>query len=295
MTAAIADVHVHSVSGDVDAATAAALVDGLVDDGLTTMFALLAPDFGWPLEMMRRFFPPESVDLAARSAAVELPFGLAVKERLRDPSVMKVFLSFHPFLPRLMAGAPIDDAAAEIERWRPEGLKVHYFDTPHGFLDLYRSADGGWEPSLQHALVRRLFSEAEARDLPVVVHVDLRRSWDGMAAVVEEFPDVPTCICHLGYSRARCADFLARYPWVVTDLSGVGLHEHLVQQPESYRAWILERPERVLFGSDRYLGAIPEMRRSWDILELMQLGDDVDAAVRRGNASRFTPRLVPPR
>ena len=83
--------------------------------------------------------------------------------------------------------------------------------------------------------------------------------------------------------------------WLVTDLSGIGLHEHLLQQPERYRAWILERPEQVLFGSDRYLGAVPDMRRSWDILEVLDLGDDVGAAVRHGNARRFTPALVPPR
>jgi hypothetical protein len=295
VTRPLADVHVHSVSGDADAADAAAGIDALVDEGLTELFALLAPNFGWPPDAMRHFFPPESAELAARSAEVELPFGLAVRERLRDPSVMKVFLSFHPFLPHLMGGAPVDDAVAEIDRWQPDGLKLHYFDEPHDFLSVYRSADGRWHPARQHELVRRLFGEARRRDLPVVVHVDLRRSWDGIAAVVEEFDDVATCICHLGYSRTRCADFLDRYPWLVTDLSGIGLHEHLLQQPDQYRSWILERPQRVLFGSDRYLGAVPDMRRSWDILDVLALGEDVDAAVRHGNASRFTPRLVPPR
>lgn len=291
----LVDVHVHSVSGDGDAGAAASGIDALVDERLVAFFALLAPDFGWSPTAMRGFFPPESSELAARSAEVELRFGMDVRARLRDPGVCKVFLSFHPFLPRLMAGADVEVAVAEIDRWTPDGLKIHYFDEPHDFLDVYRSPKGDWSEARQHALVRLLFTEARRRSLPVVVHVDLRTSWDGIVSVIEQFPDVPTCICHLGYSRRRCAELLDRYPWLVTDLAGIGLHEHLIENHEDYRAWILERPQRVLFGSDRYLGALRELRQSWDILDVLQLGDDVDAAVRYGNASRFTPHLVPTR
>lgn len=208
---------------------------------------------------------------------------------------MRVFLSFHPFLPRLMAGTPIDDAVAEIDRWQPDGVKIHYFDEPHDFFHIYRSADGRWDPQRQHELVRTLFTEARRRDYLSSCTSTCARagtaSWPCSKSSQMSPPHLPPWLQSQPVRRASRPLSVARHRPVRDRAArahdaAAGLLPGV--DPSTAPTGSCSAPTATSARSMTCAGR----GTFWWCCGFV---DDVDAAVRHGNTQTFTTWLVSPR
>lgn len=289
----VVDVHVHCVSGPHGAAEVAAELDALARDGLDALVLIMSPTFDMTTRQLADMYPPEAQPVAQRSHAFELPFGQAVIDHLEDPGIVLPFLAVQTYLPKLMAGGDLDDcmAGAEAQLRTPlAGLKVHYFGTEIGPMLLerqYGMSPSAWNQDRFDAFVHGYVGIAAERGLPIVVHVDLREARRGFLDLLAAHPGVDACLCHLGYSRRLCAEVLAEMPGLLTDLSGIELHRNIWDRLPDYRRFVEDHRDRVLFGSDQYIGDPEALRATWSLLGALELAPDVEEAVRVGNAERF--------
>ncbi len=133
---------------------------------------------------------------------------------------------------------------------------------------------------------RGVFAEAARRDAPVVYHADLTLHAAFVEECLAEHPDLRVVIPHLGFSRRRMAQLLERFPGVMTDISS--LRPFIEAEPEAYRSFLLEYPQRVLLGSDAI--ARHDLRAALDYAQCvrqLRLPEDVEAAVLAENARQF--------
>lgn len=126
---------------------------------------------------------------------------------------------------------------------------------------------------------------AEAHDLPLLYHLDARRSGELMGALLEDFPRLRVNFAHFGIGRSAFRKILDRYPNVFTDFSS--LLPHMQKNPESYRDFILHYPEQVCFGSDALLYASEVVLDYIRMVREMQLPEDIEARVFSSNPRAF--------
>jgi predicted TIM-barrel fold metal-dependent hydrolase len=134
------------------------------------------------------------------------------------------------------------------------------------------------------------FTAAARWDVPVMYHADLSLHAAFVEECLEEHPNLRVAIPHLGFSRRRMAHLLERFPGVMTDISS--LRPFIEAEPEAYRSFLLEYPQRVLLGSD--VIACHDLRPALDYARCvreLRLPEEVEAAVLWGNARRFLGRL----
>ncbi|MDP1818601.1 MAG: amidohydrolase family protein [Acidimicrobiales bacterium] len=288
----IIDVHAHCLSGTASAAQVAASLTGLHDEGLEALLLIMAPVLDMSTKELADMYPPEAQDISQISLEFELPFGQEVMDHLQDPTFIRPLLALQTYLPLLMAGGDLDDCMARVDeelRVPLAGLKVHYFGTQIGpslLSTMYGSA-AAWDQDRFDEFMHGYVDLAAVRGLPVVVHVDLREAYDGFVDLVRSHPSVPVCLCHFGYSRRLCSMVLEELPDLVVDMSGIELHRSMWERLDAYRSFITEHAERVLFGSDQYIGAPDRLRRSWDLVDALELPEHVEERLRWRNASRF--------
>jgi|GEM_PF-2547455 len=133
---------------------------------------------------------------------------------------------------------------------------------------------------------RMSFGLAEELDRPLVYHADLTLHEDFVVDCLECHPDVRVDIPHFGFSRRRIAELMDRFPGVHTDVSSMA--SFIRKDTEGYREFIVDHPQRVLFGSDAI--ASYDLRGSLDHLEAVRelsLPEETEVAVLAGNARRF--------
>jgi hypothetical protein len=138
---------------------------------------------------------------------------------------------------------------------------------------------------------RAVFAAAARWDVPVMYHVDLGHHGAFVEECLEEHPGLRVAIPHLGFSRRRMAGLLERFPAVVTDISS--LRPFIEADPEAYRSFIAEYPERVLLGSDAI--ACHDLRPALEYVRCVRglgLPEEVEAAVLAGNARRFLGKAL---
>lgn len=289
----IIDVHVHCLSGEHSAAGVACELTALGRDGLDAMVLIMSPTFDMTTRQLADMYPPEAQPVSQRSHAFELPFGQEVIDHLDEPALVLPFLAVQTYLPMLMAGGDLDDCMALVEqqlRTPLAGLKVHYFGTQIGPILLerqYGMSPDSWDQDRFDGFVQGYVDIAAARDLPIVVHVDLREARQGFVELVSAHPGLQVCLCHLGYSRRLCAEVLEELPALVTDLSGIELHRNMWERLDAYGRFVADHADRVLFGSDQYIGDPEALRASWDLMGSLGLEPEVELRVRAENARRF--------
>lgn len=286
----IVDVHVHSASGDHDAAEVARHLDGMRREGLEALVLIMSPTLGRTRQEIADMYPPEGQPVSQASHAFELSFGQDVIDRLEEPSLVRPFLGVQTYLPALMAGGDLDDCMALVDaelRVPLAGLKVHYFgpEVGPGLLERMQPGSAPWDQDRFDQFVHDYVGIAAARGLPVVVHVDLREARRGFVDLIRAHPSVRACLCHLGYSRRLCAEVLAELPGLATDISGIELHKSMWERLVAYRDFITAHTDRVLFGSDQYIGAPGPLRASWELVTALGLDADVEDRLRWRNAA----------
>ena len=144
----------------------------------------------------------------------------------------------------------------------------------------------GLSPAAYRDAQRAVFDAAARYDVPLVYHADLTLHGEFVEECLQAQPALRVDIPHFGFSRRAMAKLLDRFPAVMTDISSLG--PHMATAPESYRAFILDYPDRVMLGSD--VIASHDMRPALqyvDHVRALELPPQVEAAVLGGNARRF--------
>ncbi len=133
---------------------------------------------------------------------------------------------------------------------------------------------------------RAVFTAAEHYDVPLVYHADLNLHKEFVTECLQEYPKLRVNIPHCGLSRQSLGKLLDRFPSLVTDISSLG--PYIAADPESYRAFIIEYPDRVLLGSDM-LASI-NLRQSIKYVDHVRglgLPNEIEKAVFSSNARHF--------
>jgi hypothetical protein len=157
-----------------------------------------------------------------------------------------------------------------------KGLKVLYVpeeDQENGMV--------GWQKLFGRTvrqsedLTANLVEQAAEFGWPVIFHADLRRYGGFVEDLLRSFTGTPFVIPHFGFSRKAVAGVLERWNNAYTDFSS--LLPFMKKDPDAYKSFIAEFPDRVLFGTDAtmgwadltraYLGFVREMLRDEEVLQ----------------------------
>lgn len=284
------DIHSHCLSGGRTAAEVAAGLLSLAAEGLDRLMVIMAPPFYRSAEELVEMYPPVAQEVAARSDDFELSFGLKVLDALgprRD--LILPYLSFHTYFPEVVRGGGMAPVRAALDELGDTvgGLKLHYFRFAPTDPMAQHFGRGHWDQDRIDAFTTDLLAEARRRELPAVIHVDLRDAGRSFVDLIRPFSDLALCLCHFGYSRRLCADLLDELPWLVTDMSGIELHQSMYDRLPAYNKFISGYADRVLYGSDQYICDTAELRGAWALLDALELDDEVDERVRHTNAAAF--------
>lgn len=143
-----------------------------------------------------------------------------------------------------------------------------------------------------HRVQWGIFAFAEAHDLPLVYHMDVRLYGDVTKTLLGDFPKLRVDFPHFGIGRKALAELFERHPNVYTDPAS--MLPHLQQNPKSYRDFILHYPDRVCFGTDTNLYA-PETTLDYiRAVRALGLPPEVEERVFSTNPRRFLGRALDP-
>lgn len=286
----IIDIHSHCLSGGRTADEVAAGLLSLAADGLERLMVIMAPAFGRSPDEIASMYPPVAQEVAARSDDFELSFGLKVLDALGPRRDLIVpYLAFHGLFPEVVRGGGTEPARAVLDELGDTvgGLKLHYFRFASTDPMAQHFGGGHWDQDRIDAFTADLLAEARRRELPAVIHVDLRDAGRSFVDLVRPFSDLRLCLCHFGYSRRLCAELLDELPWLVTDMSGIELHRSMYDRLPAYHTFVSAYAGRVLYGSDQYICDTAELHQAWALLDALKLDDEVDEQVRYANAAAF--------
>ena len=104
-----------------------------------------------------------------------------------------------------------------------------------------------------------IIEQASSHGMPILMHVDLRRYGDFVEEMVRSYPGTNFNIPHFGFSRRAMSLLLDKHSNCYTDMSS--LASFMEKEPASYKSFIQQHQDRVLFGSDAVIGQ-PEMVQS---------------------------------
>jgi hypothetical protein len=287
------DIHSHCLSGGRSAAAVADDLLRLSGEGLERLMLIMSPAFTRSPEEIASLYPEVARDVAARSDDFELSFGLKLLDALgprRD--LVAPYLAFHTYFPEVARGgdtAPVRAILDELDG-TVAGLKIHYFVLGPDDPMARHFGMGQWDQGRFDTFTDALLAEARERELPAVIHVDLRDAGPSFVNLVRPYSDLTLCLCHFGYSRRLCAEVLEELPWLVTDMSGIELHQSMYERLPAYHEFVTRFAGRVLYGSDQYVCDTAALQGAWRLVDALELAPEVDEQVRYANAERFLRR-----
>lgn len=97
-----------------------------------------------------------------------------------------------------------------------------------------------------------IIEHASSQDMPILMHVDLRKYGDFVREMLGSYPKTNFNIPHFGFSREAIASLLDKYSNCYTDMSS--LESFMEKEPLSYKGFIQQYQDRILFGSDAVIG-----------------------------------------
>jgi hypothetical protein len=86
----------------------------------------------------------------------------------------------------------------------------------------------------------------------VLFHVDLRRYGNFVEEMLRSHPATNFNVPHFGSSRKALSHLLENYPNCYTDTSS--LVPFMIEDPVSYKSFIRQFQDRILYGSDALIG-----------------------------------------
>ncbi len=134
-----------------------------------------------------------------------------------------------------------------------EGLKLLYIPEEDKTLRV-----GGMEKTFNRTRRRSekvtasLIETASSQAMPILMHADLRKYGDFVGEMIGSYPKTHFNIPHFGFSRRAISSLLDNYPNCYTDISS--LVSFMKKDPVSYKSFIQQYQDRILFGSDVVIG-----------------------------------------
>ncbi|MGZ3515468.1 MAG: amidohydrolase family protein [Thermodesulfobacteriota bacterium] len=162
-------------------------------------------------------------------------------------------------LPRRLKMVPFLDARfiennieGKIKMYRQrgfKGLKLLYVPEEDVVLRV-----GGMEKAFgrtrkqSEKITSLIIEKASSERMPILIHVDLTKYGDFIAEMIESNSRTNFNIAHFGFSRRAISVLLEKYPNCYTDMSS--LESFIEKDPLSYKSFIKQYQDRILFGSD---------------------------------------------
>jgi hypothetical protein len=134
-----------------------------------------------------------------------------------------------------------------------KGLKLLYVPEEDTVLRI-----GGMEKTFRRTcrqsekITSMIIENASSQGMPIMMHADLRKYGDFVGEMVGNFPKTNFNIPHFGFSRREISFLLDQYPNCYTDISS--LISFMEKDPVSYKNFIKQYQDRILFGSDTVIG-----------------------------------------
>jgi predicted TIM-barrel fold metal-dependent hydrolase len=136
------------------------------------------------------------------------------------------------------------------------GLKLLYVPEEDSGLALAGMEEAfGRTVRQSEEITARLIDAAASRGMPVLLHADLKRYGPFVEEMVRTHPGTLFNIPHFGSSRKAMSIFLDKYANCYSDLSS--LTSYMKKEGSSYRDFICQYQDKILFGSDALIG-MPE-------------------------------------
>jgi len=218
----------------------------LVKMGLAGLNILVIAEYPAEIKSYLKMIPGEYHPFVTREAI----------ENQRDPFAA-MNLSHHLEMAFFFDARFMENNIEErVKRYRHlgfKGLKLLYVPEEDAVLRI-----GGMEKTFgrtckqSEKMTSLIIESASSQDMPVLMHVDLRRYGDFVEEMIRSHPKTHFNLPHFGFSRKAVSFLLDKYPNCYTDMSS--LEPFMEKEPLSYKSFIKDYQDRILFGSDAVIG-----------------------------------------
>jgi len=181
------------------------------------------------------------------------------------------------------------DAHQKVQRFKQkgyQGIKLLYVPEEEVELEI-----GGMEKAFgrsvreSEAITALLIDGASSHGMLVLFHADLRKYGGFVEEMVRSHPKTNFNIPHFGSSRKLMSVLMDRYSNCYTDVSS--LPPFMQRDPSSYRDFVTDYQDRILFGSDGVLSRPEEIESALEFLRKFLDEDEVFDKLVRQNFLRF--------
>jgi hypothetical protein len=181
------------------------------------------------------------------------------------------------------------DAHQKVQRFKQkgyQGIKLLYIPEEEVELQI-----GGMEKAFgrsvkeSEAITALLIDSASSHGMLVLFHADLRKYGGFVEDMVRSHPKTNFNIPHFGSSRKLMSALMDRYSNCYTDVSS--LPPFMQRDPSSYRDFVTDYQDRILFGSDGVLSQPEEIESALEFLRKFLDEDEVFDKLVRQNFLRF--------
>jgi hypothetical protein len=181
------------------------------------------------------------------------------------------------------------DAHQKVQRFKQkgyQGIKLLYVPEEEVELEI-----GGMEKAFDRsvreseAITALLIDGASSHGMLVLFHADLRKYGGFVEEMVRSHPKTNFNIPHFGSSRKLMSVLMDRYSNCYTDVSS--LPPFMQRDPSSYRDFVTDYQDRILFGSDGVLSRPEEIESELEFLRKFLDEDEVFDKLVRQNFLRF--------
>ena len=252
----------------------------LEEKGLAGFDALVYAEIPREIETIRMMVPGAYHDLIT----------VQVLEHQKDPlAVIKQASPLKKIIPFADARFVRSDAHQKVQGFKRrgfQGIKLFYVPEDDEELQI-----GGMKKALgrsvkeSEAITALLIDGASSHGMLVLFHADFRKYGDFVEEMVRSHPKVNFNIPHFGSSRKLMSVLMDRYPNCYTDLSS--LSPAMQRDPASYRDFVTDYQDRILFGSDGVLSRPEEIESALELLREFLDEDEVFDKLVRQNFLRF--------
>jgi hypothetical protein len=181
------------------------------------------------------------------------------------------------------------DAHQKVQRFKQrgyQGIKLLYVPEEEVELQI-----GGMQEAFgrsvreSEAITALLIDGASSHGMLVLFHADLRKYGGFVEEMVRSYPKTNFNIPHFGSSRKLISVLMDRYSNCYTDVSS--LPPFMQRHPSSYRDFVTDYQDRILFGSDGVIGRPEDIESALEFLREFLDEDEVFDKLIRRNFLRF--------
>ena len=238
--------------------------DGLTRSGLVGFNALVFTEFPSDINTVLKMVPGAYHDSISISAL----------EMQQDPFPYFAWAEPLKIIPFADARFIDHDIEAKMEQFKQQGfggLKLLYVPEEDTNIRVQGMGQAFGRPVKQsEAITAHLIDSAASQGMPVLFHVDLRRYGNFVEEMLQSHGATNFNVPHFGSSRKAIGHLLENYPNCYTDTSA--LIPFMREDPVSYKSFMRQFQDRILYGSDALIGNPEQVESSQRFID--QFMDD---------------------